>query len=317
MTTVATARPVSATASRWSMIMIWASWPIGFGLIMAHTIGGVLGRPMFLLAIVVYVGVLAAALRACGLGTGPRRDAALLLLAGPMIFVLAGLTRPPTALSPGLMLLNAAVLALGAGVLIVAAAGLVLDRGRLDRAGLLGVLGLLIGTTGWLVNLVSRWAVVLSGASTAQVEVEAEAWMAMVYLRGLPDSPYPMSFLLVWMDLLQIVYVALAYSGFALITVGVVRRGLVGRRPAIAIIAVATTLAGLVLTAASISAWVGAAGQITAWTAFVLTIPFMSTLVPYLLGSAMLGHSSSANTPLGLGRTRRASCRAECSGEHR
>ena len=74
MTTVATARPVSATASRWSMIMIWASWPIGFGLIMAHTIGGVLGRPMFLLAIVVYVGVLAAALRARGLGTGPRRD---------------------------------------------------------------------------------------------------------------------------------------------------------------------------------------------------------------------------------------------------
>lgn len=295
MTTVSTARAMSATAPRWSIIIIWASWPVGFGLIMAHTLGGLLGTPMFLLVITVYAGVLAVALRIRGLDTGPRRDAALLVLAGPVIFVLAGLTRPPTALAPGPMLLNGAVLALSAGALIVAATGLVLDRGRLDRAGGLGVLVLLVGTGGWVVNLVSRWAVVLSGASTVQAAVEAEAWTAMVYLRGLPGPPDPMSFLLVWMDLLQVVYVALAYAGFALISVPVARRGLVGRQPATVIIAVATAMAGLVLTTAAISAWVGPAGLVSAWTAFMLTIPFMSTLVPYLLGASMLGHTLSVN----------------------
>jgi hypothetical protein len=190
------------------------------------------------------------------------------------------------------MLLNAAVLALGAGALLVAMAGLVLERGRLERAGLLALVGLVIGTAGWMINLVSRWALVLSGGSTAQAAVEADAWMASVYLQGLPGSPEWMSFLLVWMDLLQVVYVILCYAAFALVTVVVARRGLLGRRSGTAIIAVATVLAGLVLTTAAVSAWVGPAGSISAWTAFVLTIPFMSTLVPYLLGAAILGRTS-------------------------
>jgi hypothetical protein len=62
------------------------------------------------------------------------------------------------------------------------------------------------------------------------------------------------------------------------------------------IIAVAATLAGSLLTTAAVSAWVGPAGLVSAWTAFVLTIPFMSTLMPYLLGAAMLSRTSSVST---------------------
>jgi hypothetical protein len=62
------------------------------------------------------------------------------------------------------------------------------------------------------------------------------------------------------------------------------------------IIAVAVTLTGSVLTTAAVSAWVGPAGLVSAWTAFVLTIPFMPTLMPYLLGAAMLSRTSSVST---------------------
>jgi len=210
-----------------------------------------------------------------------------------MVFVLAGLTGPPTAEAPGLMLLNAAVLAAVAVVLIVAATNFVLDQSRLDRAAVLGLLAVFVGSAGWMINLVARWAVVLSGASGLQLDVEASAWMANVYLRGLPREPNFLAYLLVLMDLLQVVYLVLGYVGFGLISRSAVRDGLVAPRTGRIIVAVSFALAGVTMVSSAAAAWVGAVGAVAAGAAFGLTIPFMSTLVPYLLGGAMLTTAGS------------------------
>jgi hypothetical protein len=262
---------------------------------MAHTLGGLFSFGVFALLVLGYVVALALSIL-----QWPRErglDATLLVLAGPLVFVLAGLTGPPTAAAPGLMLLNAAVLAVTAVVMLVAATGLVLGRDHLDRSAVLGLVALMIGTTGWLINLLARWAVVLSGASELQVEVEGRAWMANVYLLGLHAEPSFLAYLLVLMDLVQLGYVVLGYLGFGLIGRGALRAGLVAPRAGRVIAFVSFILAGAVLVTAAAAAWVGPLGTFAAWTAFVLTIPFMSTLVPYLLGGAILTMRTPGQEP--------------------
>jgi hypothetical protein len=289
-----------STRHRTAASVVWLSWPIGFLLIMGHTLGGLFGTGVFELLALGHSLALALAVRALGRLRGGGGDAALLVLAGPLVFVLAGLTGPPTASAPGLMLLNGAVLAVAAVVLLVAATGMVLGRGRTgrpDRSAVLGLVALVIGTAGWLINLVARWAVVLSGASGLQAEVEGRAWMANVYLLGLQGEPSFLTYWLVLMDLVQLVYLTLGYLGFGLIVRSAVRDRLVAPRSGRAIAAVSFVLGAVVLGSAAVAAWVGPLGVFAAWTAFVLTIPFMSTLVPYLLGGAMLTGSSAAMQP--------------------
>jgi hypothetical protein len=292
--------PATATRDRVAATAVWLSWPVGFLLIMAHTLGGLLSTGVFALLVLVYAVALTLAVRALSRRRGGGQDAVLLVVAGPLVFVLAGLTGPPTASAPGLMLLNGAVLAVTAGVVLVAATGLVLGRdrvGRPDRTAVLGLMALVIGTAGWMINLVARWAVVLSGASELQAEVESRAWMANVYLRGLQGEPSFLAYLLVLMDLVQLVYLALAYLGFGLIGRVVYRDRLVAQRWGRTIPVVSFVLAAVVLVSAAAAAWVGPLGVVAAWTAFVLTIPFMSTLVPYLLGGAMLTRGSTGRGP--------------------
>lgn len=94
------------------------------------------------------------------------------------------------------------------------------------------------------------------------------------------------------MDLVQVVYVALAYLSFALVALVSARGHLIGRRSSRLISTVAFTLAAATLGGAMTAAWFGPVETIGAGTAFVLSIPFMTTFAPYLLGAALLGQAA-------------------------
>lgn len=273
MVSVAPVRP-RATAA------LWLAWPVGLALALGHLLGGLLPGPVFVVVDAAYVLAVVVALRGA---RAPRDHAALALLgAGVGVFALASLTGGPTARHPTAMLLNAAALLAVAVALAVGAFALAHRFQRLPAV--LGAAAVGIGSAGYLLNLLARWAVVLAGAAPQQAAVEERAWMANVYLRGLDGVPDTMSLLLVWLDLMQVAYVVLAYAGFAGLAVAAGRAGAVSGRAAGAVAAVGwVAAAGTVLCAvlAPVSA-------VFAEAAFVLTIPFMSTLVPALLGCALL-----------------------------
>jgi hypothetical protein len=301
-------------------ILFWAGWPVGLVLILAHSLGGVLTKPVFAVVIALYAAAVLLAVRA--LGGFADRTAAAWFLAGPGIFVLAGLTGPPTADAPTPMLLNAVVLLAAAAVLMAGAvhvreringgAGHVrehidgravhvrehIDGGAGRAPAALAVVGLAIGSALYLANLLARWAVVRSGAAGAQAAVEDRAWMAAEYLRGLDGEPAPLTVLLVWWDMSQLAYLVLTYLAFAGLAVALGRAGAIPARRARAIAACGIGLAATVTASAALAADLpGAAGTVAGWTAFVLTIPFMSTLPAYLLGGAMISTRRAAGAP--------------------
>ena len=278
---------MTSPSTRPGRIAAWLGWPAGLVFALAHA-AGALPTPAF--------GVLAAAYLVAVLlllrRRGARHDpvAAALVLTGPTVFALAGLTGAPTARLPAVMLANAAVLLIAAATVLAAAVLLALRVGPEGRPrAALGVTALVVGSAGYLLNLLARGAVVASGAAGQQVAVEDTAWVASAYLTGLPPEPTPLAVLLVWLDLAQVAYVVLAYLGYAGLASGL--RGIVAAR--------AVARGGVGLAAATVAAAVGAGvlpgavGSIAAEAAFVLTIPFMSTLLPYALGIGLLSRSSS------------------------
>jgi hypothetical protein len=265
----------------------WLGWPTGLVLALAHA-AGALPTPAF--------GVLAAAylagvvLLVRHLDGARDRAAAALVLVGPTVFTLAGLTGAPTARLPAVMLANAAVLLAAAATVLGAAVVLALRAGPENRPrAALAVAALVVGSSGYLLNLLARGAVVASGAVDQQVAVEDTAWVASAYLTGLPPGPTHLAFLLVWLDLVQVAYVVLAYVGFAGLVSALDGTGLVAGPVARAVGRGGVGLAG-VTAAAAVGAGVlpGTAASVAAEVAFVLTIPFMSTLLPYALGIGLL-----------------------------
>jgi hypothetical protein len=189
------------------------------------------------------------------------------------------------------MLLNAVVLAAVAVTLMIAATGLALrcGAGPARTPAALGMLALVIGSGGYLVNLLARWAVVLSGAADLQAAVEDSAWVAYAYLPGLDTEPTFLGYLLVLFDLIQLAYVVLTYLGFGALASALGRAGILRARAARRIGLAGAGLAGVATAAAVLAGSVGpAVGTVAAWTAFVLTIPFMTTLLPGALGLALL-----------------------------
>lgn len=276
-------------APAWVRVGCWLGWPAGVVLVMAGT-AGAFPLPLFGCLLAAYVAAMLVLLRR--LDGSRDRPAAALALAGVGIFTLAGLTGPPTARLPGAMLANAVVLLAAAVTLLVAAVVLALRAGAIGRApAALGLVALVVGSTGYLLNLLARWAVVASGAVGQQVAVEDSAWMAFVYLTGLPPEPTYLAYLLVWLDLVQLAYVVLTYLAFAALATALGRSGAVSARVSAGVGRTGVGLAALVMVgAAAAGAVPGIAGTVGAWTAFVLTIPFMSTLLPYVLGVGLLRH---------------------------
>ncbi|MGH3876948.1 MAG: hypothetical protein ACRDSK_07920 [Actinophytocola sp.] len=269
------------------LIAAWLTWPAGLLLALAYAMGQVIPTTVFAVFAVAYVGAALLLLRT--LDGSADRPAAALVLAGVGIFVLAGATGEPTAREPALMLLNAAVLAAVAMTLLVAATRLALRCESARAPAALAVLALVVGSGGYLINLVARWAVVLSGSAGLQLEVESSSWVAYAYLPGLDSAPTFLGFLLVLLDLLQLTYVVLGYVGFAALAVALGRAGALsaGASQGIAMagFALAAVAGGSAMSALLLP---GVGATVAGWSAFVLTIPFMSTLLPFALGVGLL-----------------------------
>jgi hypothetical protein len=281
----------------------YAGWPVGVALVLA---GAGAGLPVPLLA-ALGLGLGAAyALVLRRLAAAARRDPAAVVLAaaGVGLFALVGVVGPPTAAKPGLMLLNAVVLLAVAVALLWATVSLALrlrsgPTGPTGPSGaaVLAVAALGVGSVGYLLNLLARWAVVVSGAAPAQAGVEERAWTAASYLRGLEGEPTYVTYLLVWFDLIQVAYLVLSYVSAAALAVALGRAGLLAPRPAKAIARAGVALATLVVAGAAVAPVDGPVGTVGAWTAFVLTIPFMSTLLPHLVGVGLLRPAAVADAP--------------------
>jgi hypothetical protein len=212
----------------------------------------------------------------------------VLLFCGPLALLLgASVSGEPTAARPGDYLLNTTAILLGSVILV---GGFVALSARLWEAGqrllpALGLAGLMVGSAIWLVNLVFRYAVVASGAAGSQAAVEDRAWVANEYLLGLQGEPSWMEFLLVWSDMLQLAFVQLAYVsaaafGAASMSAGWLRKGggsvFVGLNLALAL----AVTAGILLA--------GVGSTVAAWTAYILTVPFMVFILPYFAGVTFL-----------------------------
>jgi len=212
----------------------------------------------------------------------------VLLVAGPLALLLgASVTGEPTASRPGDYLLNTTAILLGSLTLL---GGYVALSARLWEAGqrllpALGLAGLLSGAAVWLVNLLFRYAVVASAAAGLQAEAEDRAWVAHEYLRALEGTPPWMELMLVWTDMLQVAFVVLAYLVAAALGAALVGAGWFGRFGGSAFVGLNLVLAFAVISGLVLAGYGSAAG---AWTAYVLTIPFMVFVLPYFLGATLL-----------------------------
>jgi hypothetical protein len=277
---------------------LWITWPAGLVLALAYATGQLITPTVFAALDLAYLGGAVLLVRALGGRADPQ--AAALVLAGAGLFALVAPTGEPTAREPALMLLNAGVLAAVAVTLLVVAVRLAFRCGtgpaRVPAA--LGLLALVVGSSGYLLNLLARWAVVLSGAAGLQADVEASSWVAHAYLPGLDTEPTFLGYLLVLLDLLQVAYVVLTYLGFAALAVGLGRAGALPAAGARRTGAAGTVLAAGTGTSAALAFVLpGTGGTVAAWSAFVLTIPFMSTLLPFALGARLLLHPGEATAP--------------------
>ena len=207
-----------------------------------------------------------------------RGRAGVFAVPAVLLFVPVAWIGPPSADAPAVLVLNTTALLAAAIALLVAT--VVWARSVPGTAAWLSVILLALGTAGYLVNLISRYAVVLAGASTQQVAVEDRAWQAFSYLQGLNGPADFMTFLLVWMDLLQLVYIVCCYLSAALLVVALHRAGRLGN-PVLAVVGIA--LAGLVVLGMA----TGSVLPAGAYLAFGLTIPFMSTILPVLIAAQL------------------------------
>ena len=278
------------------------TWPLGLVLVTVNMEVDAVTLPVFVALSALYAAGVLGLLRAWG--AHRHRTAALLVASAPGLFALVGFAGPPTADEPELMQVNTAALAILALVLLLVAIRLVVDHRTSPHfpVAVSGLVLLVMGSMLYLANLVARVAVVLSGAADQQAAVEDHAWVAYEYLRGLEGSPDYLSYLLVWFDLTQLGYVAVTYVAFAGIARLLQRGGSVSHRAGTVISRAAYTLASvLILSAVAAMVLPREADLVPAWAAFVTSIPFMTTLVPFALGLAMLSsgrpHDRSRDNP--------------------
>lgn len=264
-------------------------WPAGLLLVALAMEVPAVTLPVFLLLDAIYVGGLLVLIRR--MDAGDDRLATTLVGIGVGIFAMVGFTGPPTADEPGLMMINtAALFAIAVAILLVGVQLVLRFHTSEAAAGVIAPLALLgVGTTVYLANLLARVAVFLSGASEQQAAVEDTAWVAYEYLRGLEPSPDFMGYLLVWMDLLQLGYVATVYVFFACAARRLRAQGAVADRPARLVERTGIVLTSMIVLGVTLAAALPRElDLVPAWAAFVASIPFMTTLLPFALGVGML-----------------------------
>jgi hypothetical protein len=285
-------------ANRTTAITLGALWPAGVLLAVAHQEIDQMTTPVYLVLAAGYLGaaiVLGRRLRA------HRRGSIGMLAATPIaLFGLAGYSGEPTGASPDLLVINTAVLLAVAVELALTGWDLVLKHRRSPAAGFAAVtmVLLLLGSSGYLVNLFGRFAVVLTGLSERQAVLEDEYWVAAEYLRGLPADPDPLSYLLTWMDLVQLGYVATAYVAAAGLARLLRTEGVVGPRAGRVVERSAWAATGLLVGSVALAmALPRDLDAVPAGLAFALGIPFMTTGLPFALAVCALWTARSTGTP--------------------
>ncbi|MFE7741956.1 hypothetical protein [Nocardia sp. NPDC057455] len=264
-------------------------WPAGLVLVLAHAEMPSVTTPVFVVLDVIYV--LCAVVLVQRLAPTAEPAATTFVLAGIGLFAVCGFTGGPTARDPEAMMVNTAVLLVTSVALLTGAVGFLLQHRRSASIGtaVQAVVLFAIGTCGFCLNLIARFAIVLTGADRQQLAVEDTHWMASRYLRGLDGPVDFVGYTLVWLDLVQLAYIVTAYlaaaalSRLATAEAGVLRRtGVVLTRTGYGLAAALS--AGAVLAVVMPRS----VDEFPAIVAFVISIPFMATLVPFALGVAVL-----------------------------
>lgn len=281
--------------SRGPAVALGTLWPTGAVLAVAHQEVTALTTPVFLVLDVAYV--VAATVLLLRLGAHRRGPLVMLAAAPVALFAIGGLTGAPTGEEPDLLAVNTAILLAVAVVLALSGTSLVLRHRRSPATGFAAaaVVLLLLGTAGYLVNLGSRFAVVLTGLSERQATLEDRYWVAAEHLRGLPPSPDLLAYLLTWMDLVQIGYVAAAYVAAAGLARLLGAERVVAPRTGRVVEACAWAGAGLLIAATALAAVLPRDRDAApAGVAYALSIPFMTTLLPFVLAVTALARAASA-----------------------
>ncbi|MFC8042553.1 hypothetical protein [Nocardia sp. NPDC057353] len=266
-----------------------ALWPAGLLLALANAEIPAVTGPVFAVLAAAYVAAAAVAIR-CAPGSADP-VAVLPVAAAVGLFAVAGGTGEPTAAAPSALLLNTLVLFAVAVVLLGVMTRLWLRLRHAPGAGSAAPLLLLfvLGTGGFLLNLLARVAIVQSGAAPQQLAVQATHWSAAEYLTGLDGPADFVGYTLVWLDLVQLAYVASAYLAAAALALLAGAAGAVTARAARVSAGTAAVLAALLIGA--VLAAIAFGSETAAAIAFGTSIPFMATLVPFALGAALLGRA--------------------------
>ncbi|MBF6163209.1 hypothetical protein IU486_00280 [Streptomyces gardneri] len=270
-----------------------ALWPTGLVLVMAHS-EHLVTTPVFVLSDAIYV--LGAVVLVRRLAPAAECAATTFVLAGIGLFAVCGFTGGPTARHTSLMMVNTAALLVMSVALLTGAAGLLLRHRRSAsiHTAVPAVVLLAIGTCGFCMNLLARFAIVLTGADQQQLMVEETHWMAARYLRGLEGPADFIGYMLVWLDLVQIGYILTAYLAAAALARVMAMESSVVRHAGVVLTRIGYGLAAT-LSAGAVLAVVmpRSVDEVPATVAFVTSIPFMATLVPFALGVAVLAAAGS------------------------
>lgn len=280
---------MSRDAGRASAVGLAALWPAGAILAMANEEVDLVTTPVFLALDACYL--LAAAALLAGRGARGRGSVGLLAATPVALFGLAGFTGAPTGTEPDLLLLNTATL-LGVSLLLMIAVTELVHRYRSSGAAPVAVCALVVfvvGSAGYVVNLLGRVAVVLSGLGERQAELEGDYWDASSYLRGLPPAGDPLAYVLTWMDLVQLAYVASAYAVTGALGRLLAREGVASERAGKWVGIASWSALGLLVGSIGLAvALPSTTDAVPAGIAFGLSIPFMTTLLPFALGASAL-----------------------------
>ncbi|MFC6010915.1 hypothetical protein [Nocardia lasii] len=262
-----------------------ALWPAGLLLVLVKVEFSQVSTVFFAVAAALYAGVGAVLIRR--LYRAGQAPAATLAAAGIGLFAVVGFAGEPTAVRPSAMLLNTAILFVVAVALLLGMVGLSVRFRTSPRMSTVvpALVLLLLGTGGFLLNLLARVAIVLVGADGQQLAVEHTHWQAANYLRGLPGPADFVGYTLVWLDLVQLAYLVTGYLAAAALAWLTVR----SRRAATILVTAGLGLASmLTIGAVAAIALPHSADAVPATIAFVTSIPFMATLIPFALAAVLL-----------------------------
>jgi hypothetical protein len=218
--------------------------------------------------------------------TGEERATHAFLVVGPALFMLGAATGAPSPALPMSYAWNTLGLLLGS---LVTFAGLIAVTVRLWKSGqhLIASLGMgsaLLAAAVWLPSLALRVAVLATGAG--------DAWAAeeVLYMHfrtsNAPFTLHPESWravLLMWTYVLSTLHKILLFGVIAIFSVGLARGGFVSRRSACMLGGLAAALALLLVLG---RLFFDVPAMQVAWG--VSSIPFVTYVLPYFLGLAML-----------------------------